>query len=216
MIISIHTPKAAGTSTLKVLQNTFGANAVLCDYQDDPSDPKSTQYTNETNWLNSRPRSIPSNIAVIHGHFRPLKYQYYLDEFWFTFLRHPINNIISIYNYWLAIPEQPHSLHRKFKTRPGGIGVVAKIETFRYLYTKTYFGGWDMNSIDFVGSHERRSSDLKRLGVILNVSFDLITYENRTTSTNVTKDNACTPKTHSILSAILADDIKFYERNALS
>lgn len=216
MIISVHTPKAGGTSTLKVLHRAYGENAVHSDIKDDPSDPASAQYCDHENWLAQRPTSFPEHIKVVHGHFRPLKYAAFSQAFWFTFLRHPVDNIISIFNYWSAIPVQPHSLHQKFKQNPVGLIEFAHIEPLRYLYTKTYFGDWDMATFNFIGSHENRAADLLRLGDLLEVSFDPEVYENRTDSGNATEKPTIDSATVETLSDILGEDIDFYQRHALS
>jgi len=132
-----------------------------------------------------------------------------------TFLRHPVDNILSIFNYWLSIPTQPHSLHQKFKENPVDLLEFSKIESLRYLYTKTYFGDWDMKKFHFVGSHENREADLGRLGERLGVAFDPSIYVNPTTDWNPVKKPAVDDETLAELAEILADDIALYETFAL-
>ena len=44
-LISVHTPKAGGTSVSKILSEAFGA-AYLADYTDDPAEPLSERNIN--------------------------------------------------------------------------------------------------------------------------------------------------------------------------
>ncbi len=216
MIVSIHTPKAGGTSTRKTLEKAFGIDAVYSDCVDDPSDPESRQYANFPDWMETRPDALPRKVQVVHGHFHPLKYARLADVFWTTILRHPVSNIVSIYNYWLSIPPQPHSLHLKFKRNPVNLLEFAKIETFRYLYTKTYFGGWDMGSMNFVGSHENRTRDLQTLGEMLGVAFETDLHANDTEDWGMKFDRNIDANTHAALSDILAEDIAFYQEHVVS
>jgi len=215
VIISIHTPKAGGTSILKTLQSAYGEEAVHRDYLDDPSDPESRQYVEKNVWLDARPTTLPETISVVHGHFRPVKYAAFDNAFWMTFLRHPVDNILSIFNYWSSIPVQPHSLHRKFKENPVSLLEFAKIDALRFLYTKTYFGDWDMQQFDFVGSHENRQSDLGLLGERLGVEIDPSIYVNPTTDWNPVEKPTVDSQTMQTLSQLLADDIALYEKFAL-
>ena len=211
MIISVHVPKAGGLSTLKMLQKAFGEERVLNDWIDDPGDPKKFKDQQSESWMASRPTELSQEIEVVHGHFRPIKYALIPNVFWFTFLRHPVDNILSIYRYWTIIPEQPHTLHRKFKRNPVNIIDFAKIETFKHLYSQVYFGGWDMDKMDFVGTHERRNECFSQLGKMLGIVFDVSIYVNKTLSNDALRETI-DQRTHSLLTTILKDDIAFYER----
>ena len=166
-VISIHVPKSAGTSLLKLFQVAFGSENVLADYEDRPGNPISQMYLDPVRWEKSRPKSLPAGVSVVHGHFHPCKYDHISDAFRMTFLRHPVCNLISTYLYWKAIPPQPNPLHRYFLDNNLGVFELAQIPLLRYLLSKTYFGGWDMAKLDFIGRHETRKDDLKCLEPLL-------------------------------------------------
>jgi hypothetical protein len=46
-----------------------------------------------------------------------------------TFLRHPVDNLISIYFFWRALPEPGHALHARFlRERPSILRTSETIE----------------------------------------------------------------------------------------
>lgn len=74
-IISVHFPKAGGSSTKKSLIAAYGQEGVYFDYEDDPKDPVCQFYLDpagcriKANKIVDKPM-----IRVIHGHFNPSKY----------------------------------------------------------------------------------------------------------------------------------------------
>jgi hypothetical protein len=76
----------------------------------------------------------------------------------------------------------------------------------------SYFGGFDVNSLDFVGFHETRARDLARLSKMLNIDLPAETYENRTPHDDERTALADDGRTLAALRSLLADDVCFYER----
>ena len=76
-----------------------------------------------------------------------------------------------------------------------------------------YFGGFDMNTFDFIGFHETRREDYLKLGSLINLPLSGEVHTNRTE--NGHKERATLMschKTMSELAELLADDLNFYDR----
>jgi hypothetical protein len=213
-IISLHTPKVAGSSFLHQLRTVFGEANLLLDYAEDPAVIRSRRNIDPQSY-----RLDPiTNIApyrVVHGHFHIEKYDALGDAFRLTFLRHPVDNVMSIFRFWSVHPlgmwDSP--LFRYFKENALSAQDFAMLPAIRFLYSKTYFGGFDMNRFDFVGDYRDYPRELHRLGVLLGVQFDLALRLNVTPVIPDADPQAVLPST-SVLSDILAEDIRFYEQHA--
>lgn len=213
-IISIHVPKAGGTSTLALWKQAFGEDRVLMDYNDPPANPSAIFLLDPIVWAENRPKTLPESIQVVHGHFRPGKYDLVQDAFRMTMLRHPVDNLISIFCYWKKIPPQPNAVHQYFLANNLDVLGLARLPIIRNLYSDTYFGEWDMGRLDFIGRHETRADDLQRLAGILGISMDTNLHLNATDpeGPNMEKEAIVSDgKLMRRLSNLLADDIRFYE-----
>jgi hypothetical protein len=214
-IISIHAPKAGGTSTLALWKQAFGEDRVLMDYDAPPGNPSADFIIDPVGWAMRRSTSLPDHIQVVHGHFRPYKYDLLKDVFRLTMLRHPVDNLISIYCYWKKIPLQPNAVHQYFLHENLDVEGLARLPIIRYLYSQTYFGEWDMGRLDFIGRHENRAEDLQRLAEILGISIDTNLHLNATEpeGRNLEKEAILSDqKVICRLYDLLADDIHFYEK----
>jgi hypothetical protein len=217
-IISIHVPKAAGTTMLALWKQAYGENQVLMDYDDPPGNISANYLIDPLGWLENRPRTLPDNINVVHGHFHPSKYDLLDNAFRLTMLRHPIDNLISIYCYWKRIPVQPTAVavHQYFLVNKLDILGLARLPIIQNLYSETYFGGWDIGRLDFIGKHENRNNDLQRLAKILGINIDINLHLNMTNleGENLEKDMITTDqKLMCRLENLLASDIHFYEKS---
>ncbi len=86
MIISVHTPKAAGTSLSASFVDSYGKERVLLDYTDDPADVRS-QFHLDPDYVRCRRIDAPRGVDVVHGHFHPSRYAHIADAQFVTFLR---------------------------------------------------------------------------------------------------------------------------------
>lgn len=209
-IISVHTPKTGGTSIRTALANAFGA-AFAVDYSEDPADPTSPRQLDPEQYF-SRNRGLPVGIRCLHGHFHPAQFNLE-DTFLFTLLRHPVDNIISIYFFWKALPPQGQPLHDYFLSRGMDILAMARLPLLRHLYSRTYFGGFDMTRFDLVGRHEARAAALDKLSQVAGVAIDTSVQVNVTGVSaereKLLADGARMQQLHDILD----EDIRFYEKN---
>lgn len=159
-LISVHVPKAGGTSLAASLRAHFGDDLAL-DYDHDPVHP---------NYVPHAPPNPAPNIRAVHGHFRGDRYTG--PAFRLTFVREPVANLISIYVFWRHYPPRPGVLHRRFLAERPGLLTFAQYPAIQTLLSETYFGGVDLERFDFIGVYERRRHDLLRLSRMLGLAFD--------------------------------------------
>jgi hypothetical protein len=212
-LISVHFPKAAGSSVRQSLTTAYGNDAVFLDYTDDPADPGSCYSLDPDGCRRvTRQRGFASGVRVVHGHFHPSKYQFINDAKRVTFLRHPVDNLISIYYFWKTCNEG-HCLYNYFRDNQLSLLELAGIPAIRYLFTKTYFGGVDMNIFDFIGFMKNYTEDLQTLSRLLCVPL-IETKENVNKHLDyeeavgaIKADTRLMAKLHDCL----LEDVKFYE-----
>jgi hypothetical protein len=213
-IISVHTPKVAGSTFLQHLRATFGEASLLLDYGDDPADI-SSRWSIDPESARTDPITTIAPYRVVHGHFHPAKYNALDEAFRLTFLRHPIDNVMSIFRFWSVNPpgtwDSP--LFRYFKENNLSVQRLAMLPAIRFLYSQTYFGGFDMSRFDFVGDYRDYTQELRRLGDRVGIEFDLTLRLNITPEIQDNNLQEALLDTGT-LSDILAEDISFYERYA--
>lgn len=170
-IISVHAPKAAGSMLLIQLQKIFGS-AVYIDYQDDPANPCSPRNI-DPSFYSRQPLPDLSSYSVVHGHFHPEKYNGVDGAFRMTFLRHPVENVVSIYRFWLLSPPNMWGspLFKYFKEKNLDLESFASLPLIRNLYSESYFGGYDMNRFDFVGDYAFLQRDLACFGELVGLDI---------------------------------------------
>jgi Sulfotransferase family len=213
-IISVHFPKSGGSSFGQTLLAAYGKDAVYLDYADDPVDPCS-QYSMDPEGCRRKAQEVGfvSSIKVIHGHFHLSKYEFLKGCKIITFLRHPVDNLISIYYFWKAFQGSGHSLFKYFRDNQLSLTDLAQLPSIRYLLSRTYFGDVDMNSFDFIGFQENFAEDLHALSKLLSVPLveskeNANSFQSYTEEVNAIKaDRRLMTNLHNCL----LEDIKFYE-----
>jgi len=207
LIVSIHIPKTAGTSLGNEWVRLLGQSRVAFSYTKNPLLSTSGE---------SIQLDIGEDIDVLHGHFTAEAGLSLKPEFALSFLRHPIDNLCSIYFFFLASRKCLWGLNYM---NPPNFRELVEMPQFRFLYSKTFIGNSAANKLDFIGDCADYSGSLDELGKRLGLIFSSTTRE------NVTKDiHGC----HSIykndravivnklkqdtsLLARLKEDIDFYE-----
>jgi len=211
-LISVHVAKAGGSSLLKIFESRFGAG-LLRDYAENPADPVSPRNLDPERYF-ARQTRIPDGVACVHGHFHPGKYAIPANAILSTMLRHPVDNIISIYFFWKTLARGHDALHDYFLAQTLSLQETAKLPLLRHLFSKTYFGGFDMGRFDVVGRHDSRDAALTKIGALTGGRFETGTHENVTRATPERREAESDPRMRRALEDILADDIRFYERFA--
>ena len=104
-------------------------------------------------------------------------------------------------------------MHDRFLAERPSIESFARYAGMHDLMSRSYFGGYDMDRMDFVGFHEDRKTDIPRLGVLLDLPLSAEVYENRTASAEDVA-RAELMQDHATLRKIadgLAADLAFYD-----
>jgi hypothetical protein len=198
-VVSVHFPKAAGSSLWAQFARLLGDKAAL-DFTHDP-------FTS----AGSESAEFPAEKTLVHGHFRAKRYES-TDAYWMTFLRHPVDNLISIYFYWKSLREPGHSLHARFLAEVPSLLEFALYPGINRLMSEMYFGGFDMNRFGFIGFYETRDISLARLGNELGLPLVADVHENRTKETVERLALESDPRIRRRLTDLLGCDVAFYER----
>ena len=198
-VVSIHFPKAAGSS-LQVQLVKLLADRVVLDYTHDPLTTSGAETT-----------QFPNGKRIVHGHFCAQRYAS-VNAYWMTFLRHPVDNLISIYFFWRALPVPGHALHARFLRERPSIPEFAMYPGVTRLMSETYFGDFDMSRFDFIGFYQNRDADIPRLAKDLGLPLMAGVHENRTNETIERRELEADVPIRRRLTGLLAADVAFYER----
>lgn len=201
-IISVHLPKSGGSSVRASLEDQFGSRA-LFDYGRGPLGPRANEIES----------GLDAAIALVHGHFRPARYDAVENAFRFTFLRQPVDLLLSFYFFWLDMAPHNQPLHDRFLAEQPSVEAFAQWPPIRSLTSETYFGGYDMARFDFIGFHETRGRDMAHLNAIAGLNLDASRHDNATLGGNAERAAIIEDAAKmALLRDILADDVRFYDR----
>lgn len=207
-LISVHTPKASGTSIIAALRQYFGEGLEV-DNSDDPANPHSARVIDPQSYF-ARKRKLRDHVECLHGHFHPGQFD--LEGVGlFTMLRHPVDNVLSIYDFWRKSAPHGNPLHDYFISRSMSVLEFANLPAIRYLYTDRYFGGFNMGRFDLVGRYENRPYFFERLDRLFGLSIDSSIRVNVTAGREARRNDLSDPHLVQSMHKILADDIGFYE-----
>jgi SAM-dependent methyltransferase len=200
-VVSIHFPKAAGSSLKAQFVSLLGDRVTL-DYTHDPLTPSGKEMAR-----------FPQGKRLVHGHFRAKRYDSANDAYWMTFLRHPIDNLISIYFFWRNLPEElGHALHTRFLREQPSILEFAAYPGVTRLMSESYFGDFDIGRLDFIGFYEDREASFSRLAKDLGLPLVASLHENRTSESIERLEIEADISIRRRLNDLLACDLSFYER----
>jgi hypothetical protein len=149
MIISVHVPKCAGTSFKTVLRGVFG---------DRMWDNYGTIFTREQ----ARVGLVPEGTECIHGHFFADAFEsLYPESPMVTFVRHPVERLVSHYHYFLRNPDRPDGCCKILHERGLSLREFADLDWMRNQTTR-YFRGRGLGDFAFVGIAEQFEESLFR------------------------------------------------------
>lgn len=201
-LIYVHFPKAAGTSLINALRSHYG-DALLADYTHLPPG----DYSHE-------PAYLPEGTRAVCGHFHADRYAEHRTATRFTFLREPVDNLISIYYFWKKFPSIGYPAHDRFLAENPTVFELAEYPELRTLASRAYFGGVDLGDLDFVGFFERRAEGLASVSSLTDIPLSADLHVNRTDEEfdrareELRADRAGMAR----LRDLLSEDVAFYER----
>jgi Sulfotransferase family len=217
VIISAHVPKTAGTSFAVWLESVFGSGQLVRDYGDRPIDPKSEMNVDPTGFLSryGAARRLPEGTMVVHGHFWAKKYERIENAVRITFLRDPIERTISHYYFWLNMPSDGHSLHRRVLDEGMGMLDFARLPQMRGFYRDYFFRDVNMASFDFIGDTAFFDEELGRLEALLGVRGARAAVGKNPAAdySSLRKVALATGPVRDELAEILSDELAFYRQH---
>ncbi len=205
-LVSLHVPKAFGTSLRDVLVRHYGRDQVAEDYAVSMESCSSGERR-------VRP-PLPPSATVVHGHFPASRYADLAARRRITFLRDPVARTISHFFFWQGEPRHGSALHDRLLDERLGLLEFAKLPAIRRFYSDTVFGGCDMQAFDLVGVVEDLNRDWPRFQRLTGIDATL-PHLNRNRYPGYSEIAArvmADPGLMRELRRILADDIQFYAR----
>jgi len=187
-IISVHIPKTAGTTFKSYLDLAYKNNVVTIS-----SKPLFRRCEIDKKQNNNNLDISLYNEFVIHGHFTFDDITYNENYFYITWLRDPVERVISHYYFWKNRPDiHMHPIEEMIKRGELSLVEFAQIPCIRNL--GLYFlGKQEIEKINFIGITELFDESMQileqKLGTQLlnnnivnqrvNVKKDLIPFEIR-------------------------------------
>jgi hypothetical protein len=209
-VISIHIPKTAGQSFKRVLQSVYGSQNVL--------------HTNNMHGYfkiigahNSLMRSdtlyrLSEGYTVLHGHFTYNDIRFLHNKYnpiVFSWVRHPVERVISYYNYALRKTLIEHRFMRGFEEETTLLD-FARRKNARNVMTK-YLEGIDLEEIDFLGVFEYLREDMQQLAE--KMGWGQITLDHKNSSEIIRKKRPPVPEEEKrIIRDLNEKDMALYEQ----
>lgn len=169
MIISIHLPKTAGSSFSASLESHFGTkflkdtNGALGYKESDTT--LLPQYERYKKTIEASLRIVEmdlSRVECIHGHIYAIKYLllgYKRDAKFVTWMRNPVDRVISQYQFWKKHSSPPTSaLHQKVIEENWSLERFCLGPELRNIYGEMLWG-FPLEYFDFIGITEFYEDD---------------------------------------------------------
>lgn len=162
-LVSVHIPKTAGTSFRNTLKAVYGEQQVA---RLDITLEKEDIRLNEQPWQGRR---LPRTVQVVHGHFSPtLFYKYFRtsEASFITWLRHPVERVLS--NYYYLVKRLQEELQEEKK----GLNILSKLQRSLEEYAAApinqnrmakFLTGKPLSDFSFVGIQDHYGEDLQYL-----------------------------------------------------
>ncbi len=167
-LLSVHVPKAAGTSVRGMLEAAFGLDLALC-YQNESCAPELQPVAGRRRLTAGETRATAercraAGVRCIHGHFwLNLFYDMFGDTPTIAFVRDPIDRLVSEYRFQVDNADIRHT-EWGYKAHTGAFSFedfmrrAATLETYRKYGLADFF-----DRIDFIGVVERFDDSIELL-----------------------------------------------------
>lgn len=201
-IVFVHIPKTGGTSIRIALERAATEHRILRDYQGHPLGSSDLAPVQDKEGRVSGFRehfSGPSGI-LLSGHFPASRYwPFFNAESFVTFLRHPVDRVLSSYAAWMK------------NGRWNG-----SFEEFIALPTmgkrlSTYLVGVDLDAFGFIGFTEEFEASVDALSEFLGAEVQVLR-RNPGDYTRVGREIVTDPVRREQVAQHAAQDIRVYER----
>lgn len=170
MIISLHTPKAGGSSFKVLLENHF-KNRFLGDYTDLPINTNEVKRKADVIKFDKNFRLYKKyiynfkKVECIHGHFLPYKYSSLLVDSnvsFVTWLRDPLERLASNYYYWQRAYDKNRSgnLHKTVIEEEWSFERFCFSDEMRNFYNQ-FLWNFPIDNFSFIGIVENYNEDCK-------------------------------------------------------
>jgi hypothetical protein len=210
-LVAVHLPKTAGTTFRDALQRVYGDRLRL-DYDDRP--------LAGSRW--SR-RATAARHALAHagqrmqapctcGHFMPVKYATRRQARFCTWLRDPVQRVLSRYHHYLR-HGQDETRHQRWGLVPGmDLEAFVRLPHYQDSYAE-YLWMFPLARFDFIGIVEDYDAELQRFASHFGIDADLLAGEAR----NRNPDKAdpaypVEPAMERLIRACNPRDVALYER----
>lgn len=157
-----------------------------------------------------QPPALDEHIVAVQGHIRADRYANHPIRVLTTFLRDPVDKLISVYFFWKTLPPTNSPDHLRFLAEQPSILEHARATAGTAF--PAYYGGFDMRDFDFIGFHDRRVEDLSALSAIAGFPIPHDIHLNPTPASPERTAVLGDPALLSDLRRALAEDIDFYEK----
>ncbi|MEA1983721.1 MAG: sulfotransferase family 2 domain-containing protein, partial [Campylobacterota bacterium] len=199
-LLFLHIPKTAGTSFRTALQEIYSKKETLQDYGDKSSETSHIIIKEAENRGVLIPYMIENKTAFITGHFHARKYLALLkdDVQWCTFLRDPIDRVLSEYNHLVANNTYHVSFTAFYRQHPQ-INRQTKL-----------MSGLSLEEFFFIGITEEYTLSIKLFNYLTNSNIPSLEL-NINRNKNKTVSNSLDKETLKELKNLNAKDYKLYE-----
>lgn len=165
-IVSMHIPKTAGTTFYEYLKVNYENNIKLIYTK--PIVKRCNNIDNEINKINLN----GFNEKVIHGHFIYDEVEINKDDYCLTWLRDPVERVVSHYYYFKYKPTHDyiHPIEYKIKEENLSLLEFINIKCMQNLQSY-YFGVTNIEKFNFIGIVEKFDESLEFLESDLKIQF---------------------------------------------
>jgi hypothetical protein len=208
MIVSIHIPKTAGTTFLGLLKNEYGDKLVKyykqkpLKYRYDKKDPKKI-------FIECISSSEPQ---IIHGHFVADRVINVKNPSYITWLRNPVERVISHYFHWTRNPDLSQPLCKKMIETNMTLLEFAREDSMQNI--QSYFlGDVDIEKFDFIGITEKFNKSIELFNSLYNVDLkNILKVNNNPNKQNKTYENEIDNDIYDNIRQLNLKDMNLYRK----
>lgn len=183
-LVSVHIPKTAGTSFQNTLRDVYGTDH-FARLDIDMDAPEEEIELDRQLWSGHR---LSRRTRVVHGHFSPAQFDKYFqttDAQYITWLRHPVERVLSNY-YYLE-----KRLKEELDEKGNRLNILSKLQRSLVEFAAAsinqnriakFLRGRDLEAFDFVGIQAHYEEDLAAMAKLLHWT-KVTTYHHNATGT---------------------------------